>query len=86
MPFTIDELIPEGPDSWIGEDITLLTYDEEHDNSTCRHGTPFKFSCHECDQEDVDIDKCLNCGKYKASHQLNADQVCSIGCVNPNEH
>jgi hypothetical protein len=38
-------------------------------------------------QEDEDIDKCMNCGRYKASSTLTyPDQVCRKGCVNPNEY
>lgn len=33
-----------------------------------------------------DIDKCMNCGRYKYGDQLNAFQVCIKGCVNPNEY
>lgn len=32
------------------------------------------------------LDKCLNCGKYKYGNQLNKDQVCKIGCRNPQEY
>ncbi len=49
----------------------------------CEHG--WVGHCNECD-EDIDIDKCLNCGKYKASNQLNEDQVCIAGCINPAEY
>jgi len=53
----------------------------------CRHHNVGE--CDECDVEigDVwDIDKCLNCGRYKASSQLNESQVCKRGCINPNEY
>ena len=50
----------------------------------CRHGLSYRHECRECD--DVEIDKCLNCGKYRASSSLNADQVCKVGCRNPNEY
>jgi hypothetical protein len=60
--------------------------------ATCRHGVYYSSNCGECEQEDWEIeqsggiDKCLNCGRYKSGNQLNQDQVCKIGCVNPNEY
>lgn len=62
-------------------------FTSRHDyKSFCRHGY-LTSSCDTCEEEDdMDIDKCLNCGRYKASSQLNEDQVCIAGCVNPNEY
>jgi hypothetical protein len=62
-------------------------YDYEDSDNFCRHGYK-NYDCPTCDAEDADcyIDKCMNCGRYKASEQLNADQVCKIGCRNPNEY
>lgn len=40
----------------------------------------------EDDYDDMDIDKCLNCGRYKSAAQLTNDQVCRAECVNPNEY
>ena len=54
--------------------------------ATCTHGYSLG-ECQKCDDEDdMDIDKCLNCGRYKASSQLNDDQVCKRGCRNPVEY
>lgn len=53
----------------------------------CRHGN--ELECEDCDamlDECGGIDKCLNCGKYKAGSQLDENQVCRIGCVNPAEY
>jgi hypothetical protein len=61
---------------------------EDYFEDACRHGNPFA-ECPKCDQDEHDlegVDKCLNCGKYKGSSQLNQDQVCKKGCVNPNEY
>lgn len=58
---------------------------EEYDSYTpytCRHG--IEGECEECD--DMDIDKCLNCGRYRASTSLDRFQVCKNGCRNPNEY
>lgn len=60
-------------------------FDYEDSNDFCRHGYKH-YDCAECDADCEDIDKCLNCGRYKSSQQLNADQVCKKGCVNPNEY
>jgi hypothetical protein len=61
--------------------------DDYHDSSMCRHGNLFKYGCDECDSEDdTDIDKCLNCGRYRASSALNEHQCCKKGCTNPNEY
>lgn len=35
---------------------------------------------------DVEIDKCLRCGRYRATESLDADQCCIKGCRNPNEY
>jgi hypothetical protein len=47
-------------------------------------------SCAEEVEAEIDsrggIDKCMNCGRYKYGDQLNRYQVCSKGCVNPNEY
>ena len=51
----------------------------------CRHGYDID-SCEQCDLDTEDIDKCLNCGRYKSGWQLNEDQCCRIGCRNPNEY
>lgn len=37
--------------------------------------------------DDIEIDKCMNCGKYKATETLTyPDQVCEKGCINPEEY
>lgn len=36
--------------------------------------------------DNIEIDKCLNCGRYRATDKLNKDQVCLIPCRNPNEY
>jgi len=64
--------------SWEDDDREYSRYEP-----TCNHGNPFG-ECAKCD--DMDIDKCLNCGRYKASSQLNDDQVCKRGCRNPMEY
>ena len=51
----------------------------------CRHNN-LSHECDKCDEELGDIDKCLNCGRYKSSSQLDENQVCRIRCVNPNEY
>lgn len=56
----------------------------------CRHGN-IGGRCDECDDDYEEysrggIDKCLNCGKYKFNDQLNEDQCCKKGCINPNEY
>lgn len=38
------------------------------------------------DDDDMDIDKCLNCGRYKSGWQLDEYQCCKIPCRNPNEY
>jgi hypothetical protein len=55
--------------------------------SMCRHNMR-ALDCYLCIEfeDDVDVDKCLNCGRYKGSKQLNADQCCKKGCRNPNEY
>ena len=50
----------------------------------CEHGYKY-HACPIC-EDDVDIDKCLNCGKYKLTSQLNSDQCCKQGCTNPQEY
>jgi len=63
----------------------MFTHD---DDGFCQHGYPH-YECEECDavlEADGGIDKCLNCGRYKSGNQLNADQVCKAGCINPNEY
>lgn len=58
----------------------------------CGHGYDISSQCPECEAQDDwiesegGLDQCLNCGKYKTGNQLNRDQVCSKGCVNPNEY
>ena len=53
----------------------------------CRHGTLSRYPCSDCDDEDDPyIDKCLNCGRYRASSSLTRDQCCAKGCKNPNEY
>ena len=48
----------------------------------CRHGTLSRYPCSDCDDEDdTDIDKCLNCGRYRASSSLNQYQCCAKGCT-----
>ena len=68
-----------------------IDYFEDYDY--CRHGTPYRYSCDECNAEDDEIeskmggiDKCLNCGKYQWGKLLNADQCCIKQCINPNEY
>lgn len=39
----------------------------------------------EKEEDDVEIDKCLNCGRYRATTSLNENQTCQRGCRNPNE-
>lgn len=51
----------------------------------CRHGYHFD-DCDECNDDCMDIDKCLNCGRYKSGSQLDKWQCCIKGCVNPNEY
>lgn len=64
--------------------------DDDYEPYSCRHGVfGFESACEECDailEENGGTDKCLNCGRYKAGNQLNRDQVCTKGCVNPNEY
>lgn len=50
----------------------------------CKHGWKYD-DCDICSQDDTDIDKCLNCGRYVRSTSLNSDQCCKKGCINPNE-
>lgn len=62
-------------------------HDDYFDNQ-CHHGNSYS-DCDECDAEINEaggIDKCLNCGRYKSGNQLNKDQVCKLGCRNPNEY
>ena len=62
--------------------------DSDYEPYVCRHGVEGD-GCEECDailEANGGVDKCLNCGRYKAGNQLNRDQVCRIGCVNPNEY
>lgn len=65
-----------------------MHYDDQDDYQpyVCKHG--LEFQCDECDDEldSMHIDKCLNCGRYKSSDQLNKDQVCIKPCRNPNEY
>lgn len=57
----------------------------ESSYSFCSHGWKY-YDCSICNTEDdMDIDKCLNCGRYKKSTSLNSDQCCKQGCINPNE-
>lgn len=67
--------------------IKMEMYDEEtyYELHMCHHGN-ILADCVECDEEIGEIDKCLNCGRYKGSDQLNQDQVCKIPCRNPNEY
>lgn len=71
-------------------------FDDEYDDGypadpqpiICQHGDELAH-CERCDEEieaQGGIDKCLNCGRYKYGNQLDKDQVCKIGCVNPNEY
>jgi hypothetical protein len=61
-------------------------YKSEDDSRFCRHGY-LHAQCKACENEDdCDIDKCLNCGRYRASSSLDRYQVCAKGCVNPNEY
>lgn len=68
--------------------FTDLLDDSDSSDSFCRHG--YKYDqCDECDaiiEADGGIDKCLNCGRYKSGNQLNENQCCKRGCVNPNEY
>ena len=60
--------------------------DEDDYPRICKHGHE-AGDCNTCDEETGDIDKCMNCGRYKASDSLTyPDQVCKGGCVNPNEY
>lgn len=64
------------------------TYDDydEIDSRFCRHGY-LHAQCEQCEEEDdCDIDKCMTCGRYRASTSLNQYQSCKAGCVNPNEY
>lgn len=68
-------------------------HDDEEDyfdflDRSCHHGN-IASECSDCDEEINEqggIDKCMNCGRYKFGNQLNRDQVCKKGCVNPNEY
>lgn len=65
------------------------TYDDygEIDSRFCRHGY-LHAQCQACEdvEDDCDVDKCLNCGRYRASTSLDRYQVCKSGCRNPNEY
>ena len=59
--------------------------------SSCSHGIYKGYVggyCDACDNDESiqDIDKCLNCGRYKLNSQLDKDQVCIIPCHNPEEY
>lgn len=62
-------------------------YDDprDWDGNWCRHGQRYA-NCQACDDEVGDIDKCLNCGRYRSSESLDRFQVCKSGCRNPNEY
>jgi len=67
-------------------------YTDDDGINICRHNQ-ISHLCKQCEAEfqelaDVNggIEKCLNCGKIKWGDQLNEHQVCSKGCVNPNEY
>ena len=66
--------------------FTNLLDDDREDSRFCRHGY-LHAQCEQCEAEDdCDIDKCMTCGKYKSSEQLDKYQNCKRGCVNPNEY
>jgi len=63
-------------------------FSEYTEDSFCHHGY-LADECDECDailEANGGVDKCLNCGRYKAGKQLNRWQCCARGCVNPNEY
>jgi hypothetical protein len=66
--------------------------DDIEDYQTCPHGIYNGYwggYCEACDIEEEKnggIDKCLNCGRYKWGNQLNKNQCCKTGCINPNEY
>lgn len=63
----------------------MSIFTSKHDGKTfCLECGYLETVC-EC-WDDVEIDKCLNCGRYKASDSLNKDQVCKVRCTNPNEY
>lgn len=62
----------------------MEVYDDEYQPYSCRHG--IEGHCEDCSEDCEDIDKCLTCGKYKSSSQLDRYQNCKSGCVNPNEY
>ena len=82
------EYWPDEDDSDIQSD-NFTSMDDDYSIFTCHHGFAPASECEDCDaeiNEDGGMDKCLNCGRYKTGNQLNADQVCKRGCVNPNEY
>lgn len=58
---------------------------QDDDYSWCKHGQRYE-ECDDCAAEIGYVDKCLNCGHYRASSALNAYQCCKRGCLNPNEY
>lgn len=67
------------------DDFNLYEDSAEQLSRFCRHGYTHA-NCQECENEDdCDIDKCLNCGRYRASSSLNSNQCCIKGCRNPAE-
>ena len=68
------------------DDDSPIWEDREESSRFCRHGY-LHDNCKACEKDDdCDIDKCLNCGRYRASSSLNCGQVCNAGCKNPNEY
>lgn len=62
--------------------------DFDNFHKLCEHGNQ-AGKCNDCDayeESQGGIDKCLNCGSYKWGKQLDKDQCCKKGCVNPNEY
>ena len=86
-PLLIPQYEDDGHDEYHQESI-----DDDLDwYSSCTHGIYKGYVggyCDICDNDpDIqDIDKCLNCGRYKANSQLDKDQVCIIPCRNPAEY
>lgn len=62
--------------------------DDEYGDYLCMHMNQSSH-CEECDayiESRGDIDKCMNCGKYVYGDELNENQICIVGCKNPNEY
>ena len=67
-------------------DDSPIWEDREETSRFCRHGY-LHANCKKCDDyDDMDIDKCLTCGRYRASSSLDRYQSCAKGCKNPNEY